>query len=238
MTEPGQVYIGKLRNRGGGRDPVIPNVKNINVTSGSNNKINGYSIKNLSPLYIGPVIEKDIFGHGNLVADIFENYWQYGKVFEELGHVDDDGNITRKWREFRSKGYHKKTGDRHPVGTKTNEVKYVDDRGRNWYRYMTPIFGRYLATNMDYIESRKRIYVPVYEYLLENSETFQALQDYVDEGHDVQILDLDGPVDADPDGQRVTKKYLRKKINDPSANFGHGYVAAALLSGIKSEDYT
>lgn len=71
----GEVYIHRLRKRGAGTDPVIPNVKNINVTSGSNNKINGAEIKQLSPLTIGPVIEQDIFDHGTLRSANFENYW-------------------------------------------------------------------------------------------------------------------------------------------------------------------
>ena len=234
----GKVYIHKLRKRCVGKDPVFPDVKNINVTSGSNNKIYGVSIKELSPMYLGPVDEKKIFGKGSLKAEIFENYWQYGKIFKELGHIDDENNVTEKWKQFRDKGYQKRKGDRHPSGTKTNQIRYTDCNGKNWYKYLIAISSHYLGQNMDYIESRKKIYVPVYEYLIKKSNAIQALKQYIREGHSVQILDLDGPDAPKDEQQLVTVKFLKEKINDPNHPFGHGYIVAALLAGITHEQYT
>lgn len=55
-------------------------------------------------MYLGPVNEKDIFGIGDQLATVFENYWQYSKIFKELGHIDENGNISQAWYVFRSKG--------------------------------------------------------------------------------------------------------------------------------------
>lgn len=226
------VYIGSKKK--GVNNPVIEGVKNIDATSGSMNKIDGESATQFSPMYLGPVIEKDIFGKGEKTALIFENYWQYGKVFPELGHVGENGKITKKWLEFREKGYKKAKGDRHPVGTKTDRVKFVDRRGRKWYEYMIPSFARYYGEKMDYITSRKKVYVPAYAYLVRRTEAFKKLKEKVDNGFKVQILDFDGPKDG---SALITVDYLRKKINDPSSPFGHGFVISALLAGIEPEEY-
>jgi len=105
----GEVYVGKKSERGvvGSTDPVLPNVLNINATSGSVNKINGIPAKQFSPMYLGPVHERTIFGIGDQTALTFEGYWQYGKIFRELGHLDEKGNITPTWYAFRVKGYNK-----------------------------------------------------------------------------------------------------------------------------------
>lgn len=75
----GQIYVGKKAGRGivGDKDPVIQGVLNINATSGSVNKINEVPAKQFSPMYLGPVNEQEIFGTGDQVATIFENYVTY-----------------------------------------------------------------------------------------------------------------------------------------------------------------
>lgn len=163
---------------------------------------------------------------------------QYGKVFQELGHIDDQQNPTDTWYQFRNKGYQKIKGNRHPDGTKTNEVRFVDARGHKWYVYLTPVIGHYLGQNMDYITSRKKIYVPVYQHLIAHSDTFKALRDYVDAGNSVQILDYDGPDLQIDQKQLITIDFLKQKINDPTKPFGHGYVIAALLADIDYTMYT
>lgn len=239
----GTVRIGKKRQRGvqGSTDPVSTNFLNIDATSGSNNKIDGHSATSFSPMKLGPVIESeifpDLFKEGTTLKSqsclLFENYWQYGKIFNELGHLKN-GKITAAWTAFRQKGYQKTKGDRHPVGTKTNEVKFKDNKGRNHYRYMTACSSHYLGEQMDYLTSRKKIYIPVYAYLVRQTAAFIALKQKVDAGASVQVLDFDGPHDG---SQIVTLPMLLEKVNDPQHPFGHGYVLAALLSGFEPEDY-
>ena len=224
-------------------------VKRINVTSGSNNKINGSTAKDVSPMYLGP-IKRALFeqlGVDNAKRDdeeavLFENYWQYGKLFATLGHLSADDRVTPKWRAFRKKGYAQKKGHRHPKGTKTTEVLYRFKRGGrecNKYKYHTACSSYYFGERMSYIESRKRVYCPMYEALVRRTAFYTKLQKEVARGVHVMILDFDGPRGR-TDGDKcleVTLKMLREKINDASAPFGHGYVFAAMLAGFESANY-
>lgn len=229
------IYVGKKSQRGvvGSKDPIIQNVKNINATSGSMNKVNGISIKDVSPMYLGPVCENTIFGTGNNIAQVFENYWQYSKLFSELGHIDNVGNPTSKWYEFRNKGFRKNKGNRHPIGTKSNDVKFVDAKGKNHYRYYSACYSIYFDQKLDYLQSRKLIYVPVYAFLVVKTLAYQELVKLVTAGESVQILDND----VLPGSHLVTLELLKERINDPVNPFGHGYVLAGLLSGITPDKY-
>lgn len=231
----GEVYVGKKSERGvvGSTDPVLPNVLNINATSGSVNKINGIPAKQFSPMYLGPVHERTIFGIGDQTALTFEGYWQYGKIFRELGHLDEKGNITPTWYAFRVKGYNKAKGDRHPEGTKSEEVKYIDPRGNRHFRYYTAVSSMYLNNICDYITSRKLIYAPIYGWLVVRTPAFSELRRMVDSGQNVQILDFD----VLPGSNKVTVEFLRDRINDPTRPFGHGYVLSGLLAGIEPSEY-
>jgi hypothetical protein len=231
----GTVYVGKKSQRGvtGSTDPVITGVLNINATSGSMNKINGIPAKQFSPMILGPVNEFQIFGIGDQIAVNFENYWQYGKIFQELGHVDTSGHLTPAWYSFRAKGYQKEKGDRHPVGTKSDEVKFVDPNGNRHFRYYSAISSMYLNNICDYITSRKLIYAPVYGWLVARTPAFAELQKMVNSGRSVQILDFD----VVPGSTVVTVEFLRERINDPTVPFGHGNVLAGLLAGIEPAEY-
>lgn len=233
--QAGTVYVGKKCQRGvtGSTDPVLQNVLNINATSGSMNKINGIPAKQFSPMVLGPVDEKQIFGIGSLVAQNFENYFQYGKIFRELGHINERGELTPAWYNFRATGYAKVGGDRHPVGTKSNIVKFTDERGNRHFKYHTAISSMYLDNVCDYITSRRYIYAPMYGWLVVRTQAFQELKRMVDAGRNVQILDFD----VQPGSHNITVQFLRERINDPNIPFGHGNVLAGLLAGIEPAAY-
>eukprot|EP00051_Salpingoeca_urceolata_P017439 m.237485 g.237485 ORF g.237485 m.237485 type:complete len:329 (-) comp18954_c0_seq2:68-1054(-) len=229
----GKVVIAVKPPRGSGQPfPSLPGFTRIDVTSGSCNRVLQPRdvAATFSPMAIGPVKG----------ARLFENYWQYGKVFQELGHLRGDGtpegsSVTDKWRQFRAKGYAKAKGCRRPPEAKTTDVLEVRE-GRRKFRYLIPRFAHYDGKNMGYITSRKQVYVPEYARLVEETRVFKALRERVLAGENVMILDLDGPRDQ-PGGVEVTVEMLRTRINDPRYQFGHGYVAAALLAGIEPEQY-
>ena len=160
----GNIYIASMQR--GSKWPEIldsngNSIKRINVTSGSNNKINGASAKTVSPMYLGPVNKQTVFNplniknskNDDLDALLFENYWQYGKIFKDLGHLDQNNppRFTKQWLAFRKKGYSEKKGHRHPKGTKTNQVLYKYTKGNkeyNKYKYhiasTSYYFGEYV----------------------------------------------------------------------------------------------
>lgn len=228
LGKRGTVYVASFKKGVKQPDPP-PGAIRINVTSGSMNKIDGHLATQLSPMYLGPVKG----------AKIFENYYQYSKIFRELGHLNPDGTTTERWEQFRRKGFAKETGDRHPEGTKTDRILHVETSAsgqtRNFYEYLKPVSSKYDGKIYDYIGSRKAVYVPEYAKLAEQTPFFKALKRQVDDGQSVLILDFDGPRDGI---MEVTVPNLVAKINDPSAPFGHGFVVAALLAGIAPSEYT
>ena len=238
-----QIRIGTKCRRGivGEKNPVIEGFKNLDVTSGSGNKIAGRQIKlDFSPMLIGPVTV------GKQKAQKFENWWQGGKVYPDIGHVNSDDDVpTAKWYAFRQNVYTQEKGVRHPSCTKSSSIAFVDDKGHNHYKYHVPKFSLYDIGNgdqkLDYIEARKLAYVPIYAKLIRTSKSFKEMMKMVDRGEKLQILDLDGPRDGDLHGLKthlITVDLLKNKINDKSAPFGHGYIVAALLAGIEPEEYT
>ena len=135
---------------------------------------------------------------------------------------------------FERKDTPKKKGDRHPVGTKSEEIKYTDDRGRNFYRYHTAYCAMYRNVVMGYIQSRIDIYAPVYAWLVVQTPAFIELKSMVDAGTPVQILDMD----VLSGSHAITKEFLHEQLHDPSRPFGHGYVLAGLLAGLHPDDYS
>ena len=228
-----KIYVASFKR--GKPQPVIKGALRINATSGSMNKINGEKASQFSPMLLGPV-DNDLLKEIGLSTDVpsvkFENFWQFGKKFKELGHEDRE-----KWLKFRNKGYKKIKGCRRPPSTRTKDVLYrYDNRGKmcNKYRYMIPWVAEYYGEEMDYITARKKAYVPVYAQLVSKTKAFKNLKKLVDKGQDVLILDLDGPKEGVMD---ITVNNLKQAINDKNTIFGHGFVLAGLLAGIEPSDY-
>lgn len=230
--------------------PTVKGAVNINVTSGSNNKIDGVSAAQASPMYLGNIdntllATEDLSTPTN--ANIFENFWQYSKVYKELDHIDKSGNVTQKWKTFRDKGFRKNKGDRHADGTKSKEVIgkcMMYGRECNKYAYYKPQFSVYYDESgeqikYDYVDARKYVYIPTYAALVKETQFFKNLKQKVDNGFVVNIVDYDGP--KGPGDSLLTVKIdidtLKERVNDPSQPFGHGYVIAALLVGIEPYMY-
>ena len=91
---------------------------------------------------------------------------------------------------------------------------------------------------LDYITSRKLVYVPEYYKLINNN---QVLKDLKEEAKNkcLVIYDFDGPRNNDktPTVEKLTLKLLKDKLNDPRFPFGHGYIVAGAIAGILPEEY-
>lgn len=143
----------------------------------------------------------------------FENYWQSGKVFENIDHK----TTLEWWKKL-----------------KASKRRYPKSKG---LKVLHATFGD--KKKLDYIASRKDIYVPEYYSLIENTRSLKTLRGLRASGKDIAIYDFDGP--RKPDGEidilEVTPELLKDKINDPKFPFGHGYVVAAALLDLRPVDY-
>lgn len=199
------IRVAQKRRRGveGEMNPTYPGFKNFDVTSGSMNKLDGRLIKyDLSPLLIGPVGD----------FEIFENYWQYGKVWKH--HLKENGRISEDWWKFHLSGESLEKGRRRPLGK----------------QYGRTVTSFYNMRYYEYIESRKEIYVPIYTNLIENTRSMNSLIRLARSGENIMILDGDGPPrEIYPNGAAMTDELWNTMIEDEKYSFGHGYVVAKLL---------
>ena len=143
----------------------------------------------------------------------FENYWQSGKLIEG---VDRGKHIS--WWKKQTKG----------------KRRYPKSRGK---RVFCALFGD--GVPLDYVESRKKIYVPEYYELMHGTESFLEFKTLVESGNDVVVYDFDGPrsIDGKNECHEISLDLLKKKICETHCPFGQGYVVAAGLLGITPDQY-
>lgn len=192
----------------------------------------------------------------NLTDDegcIMENIWQFSKVYETVPkstqrysrydskviwshpteiHVDKDGNLTEEYIAWREKGFHNPYPVRYPVGY------------NNRHKCICSLKTIY-SPQLDYIEARKEIYLPVYVELVKKEPLFDELKSMLDKGINLLIVEVDGP------HQESLPYYIKKyhveddfienhtmlanstnldiMLNDPKHPFGHGYCLAMAL---------
>jgi hypothetical protein len=141
----------------------------------------------------------------------FESYWQAGKVYEGISH-----EITDKWWK----------------ALKEPKRRFPNSKGK---KVLYAVFDDY-KEEMNYVQSRKIVYVPEYFELIKEKEVAQQLKRVA---QDVVVYDFDGPRGDDgvPICLEVTREMLVEKINDTRFPFGHGYVVAAWLAGLEPTDY-
>lgn len=216
-----RVRIGQKHRRGVSGEQTVraDGFKNIDVTSASRNLVGPerHSATTLSPMRLGPIVDQ----HGN-IARLFENYWQFSKMWPTAGHCaagsgDDECVPSDAWFRFRRRGFALEKGKRRPLPKKP---------------YGFPRFSFYNGQPMGYVESRKKIYVPLYYYLIRDLPVIAAMRQMVERGEKIMIVDNDGPPrEQYPQGMPLTLANWQRMLDDPSAPFGHGYIVAAVVAG-------
>ena len=200
--------------------------------------------RDLSPFYVGPVKASD-----GVTAQIFEVFWQCGKVYP----CHDDGGKPNGdyflWRdEFYSQTQCTKDLMRHSC--KSLGYEHKDAR---YFAYFDREKGEYIPLN--YVEARKKVYFPEYVKLIYNSESFKYLKSLVDSGKKIALVDFDAcnyneicamkkeyqvylnkckkdkahPRLTETDFTGITS--LKELINAPFMKVGHGCAIKALLQG-------
>ena len=184
---------------------------------------------------------------------IMENIWQFSKVYESVPesvqrysrydnkiiwshpaeiHVDQDGNLTEEYLAWREKGFYNPYPVRYPVG--------YDHR----HKCICSLKDVY-SPQLNYIEARKEIYLPIYLELVVKEELFKVLKNKLAKGTNLLIIEVDGPhqeslkyyrdrygVSSDfieNNTMLATSKNLDIMLNDPKHPFGHGYCLAIAL---------
>jgi hypothetical protein len=142
----------------------------------------------------------------------FESWWQSGKIFEGI----DEKTVKNWWKS------QKEPKRRYPKGKGKKVLcarfEGYEDRG-----------------DIDYVTSRKDVYVKEYYSLIKDRERTMYWKKMVDEGQDVTIYDFDGPRNEDGSVTclELNIELLREKIEDIKFPFGHGYVVGCILAGIE-----
>jgi len=212
----GMIRVGQKRRRGvmGERNVMADGFLNIDVTSGSGNKVGGIKATCFSPMLL-PVHD----ANGKLITVAFENLWQHGsKAWSKAGHIKVLADGTRvptfAWHAFRAKGLALKKGKRRPFPRAYGpaDCAFIDGK------------------EVGYVASRSLLYVPVYGGLIENLPIMDELEKLVKGGQPVMILDGDGPPrHLYPNGMEMTPANWQRMLQDPAFSFGHGYVVARKL---------
>jgi hypothetical protein len=191
---------------------------------------------------------------------IFENVWQFSKIYETVPyskqyysrydntviwehpseiHIDDDGNPTEEYWNWREKGMACPYPVRYPVG--------IHYRTRCKYSLWEKEKGVFYE--LDYIEARKKIYLSGYIKCLENQPKFIELKERLAKGENLLIIETDGPHEEslsyykekygvddsfiENDTMLATEENLNVMLNDDRHPFGHGYCLSWALLGIQ-----
>ena len=178
----------------GPRDTKVPGT--VNTTSHSNAAWS----KGLSPFALGPISL-----YGSHTARIFENAWQFTKLYPE--HADANGQPTNQYWTWAQTGWKSTKPFRYPLG-----------KGRK------PLCSLWNGRRLDYITARQQIYIPLYRNAVKQTDAYKTLEDlYLAQGH-LTLFDFDGY------DHRKLGMSFKDVINCPTRICGHAFVLAIMLT--------
>lgn len=169
----------------------------INTTSRSDN----WS-RSLSPFFLGPI---DLYD--GYVSKNMENCWQYSKVYEY--YLESDGNIGERYFKWTQDGWNTVKAHRYPMGKEAR-----------------PLYSYWDGEILNYIEARKKIYIPLYSLAVKKTYAFQKLKIMHQEGGDLYLWDFDAH------GLQPGTFDYWELYNNSKVKIGHAYVLAMLLEGL------
>lgn len=185
---------------------------------------------------------------------IFENYWQFSKVYKYTPNVkinqygkliwnysftsfiDKDENVNDNYWKWRKTGFNHRIPVRYPVYRK-NVSKCL---------YAIPEFDK--TRKLDYIQARKEIYMKEYIKCLEGNELFEELKEMYDSGEKLLLSEVDGFHSKNAEFYKkkykelsnepleysiinATETNLKIKINESIDPAGHVYPIVMKLKG-------
>lgn len=236
------IRIGRrIYNKNGFIDPLYPDFKPIICLT-----------KSTEYGSLGPYVLMDDRGR------IMENLYQASKIYESIPetkqklsrynlqiiwnnseeeHYDQDTKqILPKYWLWRKKLEENRYPVRYPVGIKHRHkcLFAIKELPGGSYKYP-----------LNYIQSRKEIYMPLYVDLVERQLQFRQLIDLLNKGENLLIIEVDGPhqesLNYYKDHYNVDDNFiinntmlatvdnLKIMLEDPLHPFGHGYCLAIAL---------
>jgi len=142
-------------------------------------------------------------------AKNLENLWQFSKVYP--CHVNSNGTVNDAWEIWREKGWQDTKAHRYPMGKGT-----------------IPLFSYWQGEHLDYIQARKKIYIPEYARNVVKTESFRCLAN-LDDTQNIILLDYDA---YDHEKLGMT---LVDVVNEPKRKMGHAFVLLMILTGVLEE---
>lgn len=259
----GKIRVGRITYSGGWSNPTLPPLTvdgefyhpivvmmKSHDTSSVKQSPYRYGFSSLSPYILKD--ENDV---------IFENYWQFSKIYEEVppstqhySRYDKtviwsypherhavpakEGGwiITSTYLNWRKQGFMNPYPVRYPVG--------YHHRGKCIGAFKSLPDGSY-SPLLDYIESRKEIYLMEYVRLVRQHRDLYEIKRMIEAGLNIMIIEVDGPhqesLDYYKDKYNVSDDFIKANsveatmknlsilLNDPKHPFGHGYCLAIAL---------
>ncbi len=198
---------------------------------------------------LGPYCLKNEEGH------IMENIWQFQKCYEKIPsrierysrynpliiwehkaetHVINDVQTSEYW-EWRKKGLNNEYAVRYPVG--------FEHRHKCLYLLKENLDGSF--DRLNYIDSRKQVYVKEYCSLVKERPLFKKLLKMLEQGKNLLIIEVDGPHEESLEYYKekykvdnnfienntiiCNEKNINIMLNDSKHPFGHGYALSMAL---------
>ena len=136
--------------------------------------------KELSPFYIGPVVGPD-----GVKANVFEIFWQCGKVYP---CHDDNGKPNADFFKWRDNLYSKEKCTKHLMRHACEDLGY-EHKDTRYFAYYDKNKKTYIP--LDYVQSRKLVYAKEYAKLVYNTNAFKWLKSLVETNKKVALVDFD-----------------------------------------------
>jgi hypothetical protein len=173
----------------------------IDTTSRSGNWTRGFS----------PFIIPGGYLYDNYYAKSVENAWQASKVFPQF--VDENNNPTPEYFAWAKN-----------IWTSSYAFRYPMDRS------LKPLYSWWNGQKYDYVDARKKIYIPLYSRGVLKTKAFETLLDiYRKTDKDIYLVDFDGY------NHKKMGLTLKDVANNPKKSMGHAFIIYDLLQRHKND---
>lgn len=171
-----------------------------------------------------------------------EEHVRVEEIRKEDGTVEKLYHVQPAYLRWREKGMKSKHAIRYPVGFGNQ---------KNCLFAFAEKDGKIIKEPLDYIQGRKKIYVPEYTRLVKQKPQFQELKQRLERGERILIIEVDACHQESLDYYKekygvgddfivgntmlATEKNLSIMLNDPRHSYGHCYCLAAALLDLSVE---